>query len=166
MSSAPDPSAYAAERVGGRRVEVAKLTPAGAEPHDLELTPDQIDDVLDADLVVDLGRNFQPAVERAAAQQDGLTVQLLDALPIKAANKGVDESDAEALDPREHVTVIFTEGLVSPRVAQTLEREVGVHTDTLNPLEGLTKAEQQSGANYVNVMDDNLARLRTALGCR
>src|SRR5262245_53751099 len=71
------PLAWAAQQVGGDRVAVTNLTPAGAEPHDLELTPDQIDDVLDARLVVELGRGFQPAVEDAAEQRDGATVELL-----------------------------------------------------------------------------------------
>jgi len=43
---------------------------------------------------------------------------------------------------------------------------VGVRTDTLNTLEGLTRAEQKAGDDYLTVMDDNLTRLRDALGCR
>ena len=86
------PVAYAAERVGGGRVQVSNLTPAGAEPHDLELTPKQIDAVLDADVVFDLGHRFQPAVEKAAEQRDGPTVTLLDRLPIQAGSKKVAEA--------------------------------------------------------------------------
>src|SRR3954471_15394149 len=71
------PIAWAAQQVGGDRVAVTNLTPAGAEPHDLELTPDQIDEVLDAAVVFELGRGFQPAVEQAAEQRDGATVALL-----------------------------------------------------------------------------------------
>ncbi len=71
------PIAWAAQQVGGNRVAVTNLTPAGAEPHDLELTPDQIDEVLDAKVVFELGRGFQPAVEHAAEQRDGPTVELL-----------------------------------------------------------------------------------------
>jgi zinc transport system substrate-binding protein len=63
------------------------------------------------------------------------------------------------------VTVVFTEALVSPRIADTLAREAGVKTETLNPLEGLTDTELHHGANYVSVMDDNLVKLRSALGC-
>lgn len=63
------------------------------------------------------------------------------------------------------VTVVFTEALVSPRIADTLAREAGVKTETLNPLEGLTDAELHHGATYVSVMDDNLVKLRSALGC-
>src|SRR4051794_25374339 len=71
------PIAWAAQQVGGSRVAVTNLTPAGAEPHDLELTPDQIDELLDAKVVFELGRGFQPAVEQAAQQRDGATVELL-----------------------------------------------------------------------------------------
>jgi zinc transport system substrate-binding protein len=63
------------------------------------------------------------------------------------------------------VTVVFTEALVSPRIADTLAREAGVKTETLNPLEGLTDQELAKGATYVSVMDQNLAKLRRALGC-
>ena len=63
------------------------------------------------------------------------------------------------------VTVVFTEDLVSPRIADTLAREADVKTETLNPLEGLTDRQLANGATYVTVMDQNLAKLRTALGC-
>jgi zinc transport system substrate-binding protein len=76
------PLAWAAEQVGGGRVRVANLTPAGAEPHDLELTPDQRDAIEDAALVVVLGDGFQPAVEDAAADRDGRTVRMLSELDL------------------------------------------------------------------------------------
>src|SRR5262245_50291954 len=75
------PLAYAAQRVGDGRVSVDNLTPAGAEPHDLELTTKQIDAMLDADVALVMGHRFQPAVEQAAARRDGPTVALLERLP-------------------------------------------------------------------------------------
>jgi zinc transport system substrate-binding protein len=66
---------------------------------------------------------------------------------------------------RDGVTTVFTEELVSPRIASTLAREAGVRTDTLNPLEGLTDREVRRGDDYVSVMDANLGKLRRALGC-
>jgi zinc transport system substrate-binding protein len=252
------PLAYVAEQVGGNRVKVTNLTPGGAEPHDLELTPAQVDKILDAAVVLDLGRGFQPAVEDAASQRDGVTVELLDGLrgvkpsdphvwldpvlmtdvvtrvqraltnadpagkAVYAANAGELRLRLRSLDARyraglarcdrrlvvtaheafgylarryglrqegvaglspdaepdpkrlaeladlakrERVTVIFTEELVSPRIADTLAREVGVRTDVLNPLEGLSDAERKRGADYFTVMDANLAKLRDALGC-
>jgi len=269
------PIAYAAQRVGGSRVAVSNLTPAGAEPHDLELSPAQMDRLLDADAAFVMGHGFQPAVEKASQQRDGVTVDVLDKLPIGARNTGAGNSRVRAegsssgldphvwLDPvlmqdivrevqrgltradpkgaatyaknadalvaelgaldekfraglsscsrdlivtsheafgylasryglrqesaagidptaepdakrlaeltdlvkKNGVTVVFTETLVSPRVADTLAREAGVKTETLDPLEGLSAKKQAAGADYFSVMDTNLRKVRAALGC-
>ena len=58
-------------------------------------------------------------------------------------------------------TTIFFETLVSPKVAETIAREVGARTAVLDPLEGLT----DRSADYFSVMRANLAALTTALGC-
>jgi zinc transport system substrate-binding protein len=63
------------------------------------------------------------------------------------------------------VTTIFTETLVSPELAQTLAREVGVRTDVLNPIEGVTEEQQAAGEDYISLQRENLAKLREALGC-
>jgi zinc transport system substrate-binding protein len=251
------PMAWVAQQVGDGRVQVSNLTPTGAEPHDLELNPDQLDHLLDADLAVVMGKGFQPAVEDATGQRDGVTLRILDELPTKpgdphvwldpvlmrkvvalvqsaltkadpkgaavyAHNAKVLDAKLQALDARyrdglascarheivtgheafgylarryglqqqgvaglapdsepdpkriaqladlvtrDGVTTVFTESLVSPRLAQTLAREAGVHTAVLNPLEGLTDKERARGDDYLTVMDANLAKLRTALGC-
>jgi zinc transport system substrate-binding protein len=64
------------------------------------------------------------------------------------------------------VKYIFTEPLVSPRVAETLAREIGAQTLVFNPIEGVTKDEQDAGLGYVALMEDNLKSLRVALDCR
>ena len=61
------PLQYVTERVGGDLVQVDSLTPAGAEPHDLELSPAAVDGLRTADAVVYLS-GFQPAVDDAVAQ--------------------------------------------------------------------------------------------------
>lgn len=67
-----------------------------------------------------------------------------------------------AADARAHgTTTIFFETLVSPKVAETIAREVGARTAVLDPLEGLTDPD----ADYFSVMRANLAALTTALGC-
>ncbi|MGH8901666.1 MAG: metal ABC transporter substrate-binding protein [Egibacteraceae bacterium] len=76
------PLAAAAEQVGGEHVQVNNLTPAGAEPHDLELDPQQTEELLQAAVAVIMGRGFQPAVERTTSQRQGVTVEILRALPI------------------------------------------------------------------------------------
>ncbi len=61
------PLQWAAERVGGDRVDVTSLTPPGAEPHDLELTPQDVASLSEADLVVYL-EGFQAAIDEAVAE--------------------------------------------------------------------------------------------------
>ncbi|MQA98338.1 MAG: zinc ABC transporter substrate-binding protein [Streptosporangiales bacterium] len=70
---------------------------------------------------------------------------------------------AADLARKEKVTTIFTETLLSPKVAQVLAREVGVKTAVLDPVEG---TKEGSTDTYPSVMRRNLQTLRTALGCR
>ena len=94
------PLAEAVRQVGGDDVRVDDLTPAGAEPHDLELTTRQVDDLEDADLVVAMGHDFQPALEDIAERRDADgTLFVLDELPIDAGDKSVEDSGSKALDP-------------------------------------------------------------------
>ena len=67
---------------------------------------------------------------------------------------------------RLHVSTIFFERLVSPKLAQTLARETAVKTAVLDPIEGLTHSESAAGATYLSLMRQNLAQLRWVLGCR
>jgi zinc transport system substrate-binding protein len=61
---------------------------------------------------------------------------------------------------------IFLEPFVSPRLAETLAREVGARILTLNPIEGVTVAEAAANKGYADLMADNLESLRTGLGCK
>lgn len=63
---------------------------------------------------------------------------------------------------RTGATTVFTETLVSPKVSQTLAREAGVRTATLDPVEGLPAG---SKGDYLSIMRQNLQTLRTALEC-
>ena len=261
------PLEFAARQVGGTRFDVEDLTPPGVEPHDLELSPDQVDELLSAGVVLYLGEGFQPAVEDAVRSRGGdqVTVDLLkgfgralrsgaegepvdphvwldpvlmerivsetraalaraapshraefarNAARLRARLSALDRAyrtglsgcrrdvivtshaafgylgsryglrqepisgispeaepdprrlgEVEDLVRRDHITTIFTEELVSPRVAETIARETGVRTEVLSPLESLTPAEQQAGDDYLSVMRANLAKLRAALGC-
>jgi zinc transport system substrate-binding protein len=67
---------------------------------------------------------------------------------------------------RTHATTVFFETLVSPRLAETVAREVGAKTAVLDPLEGLTPSEQAQGDDYLTLMRSNLAAIRKALDCR
>lgn len=64
------------------------------------------------------------------------------------------------------VTHVFYEPLVSPRIAETLGREIGARPLPLDPVEGLTRQDSEAGLGYVELMQANLTNLRTALDCR
>ena len=67
------PLKYLAEKVGGEYVSVTSLTPDGAEPHDLELSPKMVASLSSADAVIYLA-GFQSAVDEAIEQQAPKTV--------------------------------------------------------------------------------------------
>jgi zinc transport system substrate-binding protein len=100
------PLQFVVEEVGGGAVSVKNLVAPGAEPHDLELSPRQVADVADADLVVYLG-GFQPAVDEAVgleAADEALDVG--EFVPLLAAPEpggpsvlAHDETAADGMDP-------------------------------------------------------------------
>jgi zinc transport system substrate-binding protein len=261
------PVQEAAQRVGGDLVDVTNLTAPGAEPHDLELSPNQVEAIATADAVLYLGDGFQPAVQDAVGDAQGLTVDLLAGMPTVTPPSGseqgltvdphvwldpilyikmVDEvraalaqaapadastfrtnadaftseisqlahdyrtglascqrtlivtnhaafgylaarygltqeaitglapdaepsaqrlADLKNLVEQRGITTIFTEDLVSPKVAETLAQEAGVQTAVLHTLEGLTDQELAAGDDYGSQMQENLSTLRSALGC-
>ena len=282
------PYEFVAQRVGGGDVRVRNLTDPGVEPHDLELSPQQVARLAEADLVV-YSAGFQPAVDEAVEQQaadeafdvltavelrkyeesghseeegahseeegapaeegeaahgeeghdhagedphvwldptrlstiaDAVAEQLAERAPERAeeiraradelkdelaalddelqqglsscartemvtshdafgylADRYGLEQVAISLSPEEEpstrrlaevaefaeergVTTIFFEELVSPRVADSLAREVGAQTAVLTPLEG-----PPDDGDYLDAMRTNLATLQAALDC-
>jgi zinc transport system substrate-binding protein len=251
------PPAWAAEQIGGSNVDVFNLTPPGAEPHDIELTPGDVGRLQQADVVLYLSHGFQPAVEQAVSGAKGRKVDILAGLDLRrgvgdeagksdphvwldpvlfarivhrigavlgdpargaslvhrvlaldgdyreglahcarrdfvtshaafgylAARYGLHQIAITGIDPesepspqhlqnlielvrREHVTTVFFERLVSPRLADTVARDAGAKTAVLDPIEGLTPAEQRRGDSYLTIMRRNLEELRSALECR
>lgn len=71
------PLAYAAREIAPPGARVTDLTPAGAEPHDVEAAPKDIGRLRESDHAFLLGGGFQPALEEAADGQEG-AVMLLD----------------------------------------------------------------------------------------
>lgn len=113
------PLAYAAGRIGGPRVTVANLTPAGAEPHDLEISPDDVSKVRAASLVLLLGHGFQPQLERAAHNAGGTVLSLLDTPGLRRFPDG----DPHVwLDPLRYALLVeaIAKGLHRPEAADEL----------------------------------------------
>lgn len=99
------PLEWTAARVGGGLVSVSSLTPPGAEAHDVELAPQDVAAVSEADLLVYLD-GFQPALDEAArsegsdhAWEAGQAADLLAGpAPVDPADGERAEDDA-AVDP-------------------------------------------------------------------
>jgi zinc transport system substrate-binding protein len=266
------PYAFVAQQIAGDHATVTNLTAPGLEPHDLELTPQQVADIQDAAVVI-YEKGFQPAVDEAVDQSaQGLILDTTSVVPLEdtgapaepndpgepaltgdphvwldpirlatiteavaaelsradaahatdyhanaarlvarlhALDRDYREglahcertqfvtshaafgylaqryglqmiaisglspdaepspkrlSDLEALVRQDGITTIFSEVLVSPALADTLARDVGVKTEVLDPIEGLPSAESRQ--NYLTIMRANLATLRQANGCR
>ncbi|MGV9264372.1 metal ABC transporter substrate-binding protein [Kitasatospora sp. NPDC003701] len=269
------PMEFLATQIGGEHVKVTTLTPAGTEPHDLDLTAKQVASVKKADALLYL-KGLQPTVDKAVAdsgakhvvdataasplvdhhlgegeeghaegdghQHDGapgdphiwldptryaavaksVGAEFAKADPAHAADyqKNTDElvgtltaldqefrdglKDAKSrtfvtshaafgylaehygltqvaingVDPESEptparladvqkaakdngVTTIFFETLVSPKLAETVAKDLGLKTAVLDPLEGVKDPAKDT---YLTVMKQNLANLRAALG--
>jgi zinc transport system substrate-binding protein len=237
------PLAFAAERIAAPGTTVTDLTPAGAEPHDLELTTQDARRLTEARTVLYLGGGFQPALEDALDATGADAVDLLEGMdtvdgdphvwldPARfaevaerigtalgreeaaaelaaelraldaelraglarcerraivtshaafgylAGRYGLEQVAVTGIDPEAEATpgdladtvervretgatTVFFETLVSPRLAETVAREVGAETAVLDPLE-TAPAE----GDYFTAMRANLAALREALGC-
>ncbi len=101
---------------------------------------------------------FGYLAKRYGLTQIGISGLSPDAEPSPAR---IAEVQAEA---REHeLTTIFSETLVSPALAQSIAGDLGLKTDLLDPLEGITA--QSRGRDYLAVMESNLDALRLAGGC-
>ena len=106
------PLAFAAEQVGGPGLNVENLTPPGAEPHDLELSPIDAAALRDARLVLLLGHGFQPQLEDAAGGGDNV-LRLLDTPGLDVLPNG----DPHVwLDPLRYAKIVM-------RIGEALGRE-------------------------------------------
>jgi len=141
----------AAERVGGPGVRVTNLTPAGSEPHDLELNTRQVDRIEDADVVVFLGHGFQPALEKAATRAKGTRVDILSELgTLLPAPEG---DDKLSVDP--HVWL-------DRRRFKQIVAEVSAALVAADPANG--PAYQANAAAYSRELDDLDAAYAAGLG--
>ncbi|GAB3740535.1 zinc ABC transporter substrate-binding protein [Microlunatus parietis] len=101
------PFQFIAERVAGPHAQVQNLTQPGAEPHDLELTPQQVAELAKADLVV-YEKTLQPAVDAGVEQNAGdnvletSTVVPLQPVAAEEHDHGEGEETEEGGEHEEH----------------------------------------------------------------
>ncbi len=93
------PMAFLAEQIGGAHVHVSSLTQPGQEPHDLELSAQQIVQVEKADAVLYL-KNLQPAVNKTVAGSQVRTK--IDAASLTTLEKHGNEVGGHAAEHDDH----------------------------------------------------------------
>jgi zinc transport system substrate-binding protein len=115
------PLAWAAEQVAGSGDVVVNLTPPGVEPHDIELTPGDVERVRDADLVLYLGRGFMPALEDAV-EGAGNAVDLLAGQDVRPGEEPGEADPHIWLDPTRYATAVreIAAALGDPDAAEPL----------------------------------------------
>ena len=64
---------------------------------------------------------------------------------------------------KNNVKTIFFEELVSPKVAETIAKEINANTAVLNPLEGLSEEQIKNGEDYFSIMEQNLEAIYNSL---
>ncbi|MFI8516919.1 metal ABC transporter substrate-binding protein [Streptomyces sp. NPDC085481] len=102
---------------------------------------------------------FGYLAERYGLEQEGISGMAPEAEPSPARVK-----ELQDIARKDKVTTVFFETLASDKTAKTLARDTGLKTDVLDPLEGITDASK--GDDYIEVMQSNLAALKTALGAK
>ena len=128
------PLQFAAESVAGTSASVTRLASANAEPHDLELSPQQVAALREADLVVYIP-GLMPTLDDAVAQ--------LPAERVLDVSSVVDLRDDVSPDP--HVWL-------DPTALASIGTAVAQRLGTLNPVNA--SALTAGGARFAQQMDD------------
>ncbi|MFD4338549.1 metal ABC transporter substrate-binding protein [Streptomyces anulatus] len=98
------------------------------------------------------------------AERYGLTQQGIAGIDPEAEPSPARIQEIHTIAEKEKATTVFFETLASDRTAKTLAKDTGLKTGVLDPLEGITDRSQ--GADYIEVMESNLAALQKALGAK
>ncbi|OWA20866.1 metal ABC transporter substrate-binding protein [Streptomyces sp. CS057] len=98
------------------------------------------------------------------AERYGLTQQGIAGIDPEAEPSPARIQEIHTIAEKEKATTVFFETLASDKTAKTLAKDTGLKTGVLDPLEGITDKSQ--GADYIEVMESNLAALQKALGAK
>ena len=97
------------------------------------------------------------------AERYGLTQVSIAGLAPDAEPSPARVAEVQRIAKQTRVTTIFYETLTSPAVATAIAGDLGLRTDVLDPLEGVT--DQSPGTDYPSIMRANLSALAAANDC-
>jgi zinc transport system substrate-binding protein len=134
------PLQYLVEQIGGDLVDITTVTPAGSDPHSVELSPRQLRVFGEADAVVYLS-GFQAPVDDAVTQREPRhlldVAQVVDLQPLppgaadehEAEDDAAAEHDTDAVDPHFWLDPTLLAGAALP-VANLLSEVDPANADT------------------------------------
>ncbi|WP_210440533.1 metal ABC transporter substrate-binding protein [Nocardioides xinjiangensis] len=93
----------------------------------------------------------------------GLEFEAIAGLSPDAEPTAADLAHLQEVIDADGVTTVFSERLVSPKMADTLASDMGVESAVLDPIEGLS--EETADEDYLSLMRANLTALQRANGC-
>lgn len=93
----------------------------------------------------------------------GLDFEPIAGLSPDAEATAADLARLQQLITDDGVTTVFSERLVSAKMAETLADDLGVSTAILDPIEGLS--DDTADEDYLSLMRENLTALQQANGC-
>jgi zinc transport system substrate-binding protein len=123
------PLEFAAEVVGADLIETESLTAPGVEPHDLELSSDQVQMLSAADLVVFVGSGFQPALEDAiSGLEEARRLDVLEGIDVHKS-VGEDAHEESTVDPHVWLDPSIMAAIVD-QISTRLTRINAAHAET------------------------------------
>ncbi|MCW2774312.1 MAG: periplasmic solute binding protein [Nocardioides sp.] len=96
-------------------------------------------------------------------QRYGLTMDAILGLSPDSEPTPADLARLQDVIDEDGITTVFSETLASPEAADALAHDMGVRSEVLDPIEGLS--DETADEDYLSLMRSNLAALEEANGC-
>ena len=139
------PMYFFTSEIGGNKVNVINITPAGAEPHDYDLTPQNIIQIQESKLLV-LNGNVEPWQNKIKQNLTGKEVQILTAGENLTTSQ-IEENGVLSVDP--HVWL-------SPKLAKVESEKIEQTLVKINPINAdYYKSNLDNLENQLDTIDQN-----------
>lgn len=141
-----------AKQVGGDKVQVTNLTPAGAEPHDYEPSAKALADARKAEVFIYNGGTFEPWIDSFLSDYKNTAVKSSDGIELRAGEEHAHgEEEEEHHEEEEHEGEIKDPHFwLDPVLAQQIVRNIR---------DGFIKADPENRELYEANADEYIAKL-------
>ena len=120
------PMYFFAQEIGGNKAEVINITPAGAEPHDYELTGQDIVKIQSSRLLIINGGRLEPWGDKITQELQGSKTTIIVAGQNLTNRQGVDENGKPIIDPH-----VWLDPILAKKEAEKIAQGF-ISTDPVN----------------------------------